>query len=1103
MWSTPLTRDGEALRRTDSRPQPNPWHQDNDPDVAGPHTTGAGTSSSGSGSSEPDVDRDGTWGERDVGDIHEHRALQEYEALRNDLIQLHKTNTQASKATISRTKSQTTAKKRLSLAHGDAKDEEDVQIEGAEDSEDEFELGEFMREGHFEKRTEDGSAKKIGLVYENLTVKGVGSTATLVRTVPDAIIGTFGPDLYHLLCRFMPFLNFRKPQTRALIHDFTGCVRDGEMMLVLGRPGSGCSTFLKAVSNNRESFAAVEGDVSYGGIPAGTQKKLYRGEVTYNDEDDVHFASLSVWKTLTFALMNKTKRSAKEEIPIIANALLRMFGIGHTKNTLIGDDYIRGVSGGERKRVSIAETLASKSTVIAWDNSTRGLDASTALDYARSLRIMTDISNRTTLVTLYQAGEGIYEVMDKVLVIDQGRQIFSGPAKEAKQYFVDLGFECPERQTTADFLTAVTDPNERRFRPGFEHKAPRTAEELEKAFRGSPNYRALLADVEDYKHHLHRTGYSDARNFEGAVRESKSGNVREKSPYTVSFPRQVWACTRREFWLLFGDQTALWTKLFIVVSNGLIVGSLFHGQPLETAGAFTRGGTAFFSIVFLGWLQMSELTKAVSGRAVVARHKDYAFYRPSAVSIARVVQDFPVVAVQVAIFGLTMYFMTGLDVDAGKFWIYMLYVYTTTMMLTAMYRMFASLSPEIDTAVRFSGIALNLLVIYTGYVLPKTQLLSDYIWFGWLYWVNPISYAFEAVISNEFSGRVMECSPDQLVPQGPGVLPEYQGCAISGAPVNGHTVSGDDYLQTTYSYSRDNLWRNFSVLIAFTILYILITTIATELISFTEGGGGALIFKKTRKAKEQKRKAAAPADEEKAVGSTGGAVESSGSSTMCGGDGQTPRKGGDEKEEEALEKLTKSDSVFTWRDVEYTVPYMGGERRLLNKVNGYAKPGIMVALMGASGAGKTTLLNTLSQRQKTGVVTGDMLVDGRPLGPDFQRNTGFCLQGDIHDRTQTVREAIEFSALLRQEASVPRAEKLAYVDRIIDLLELGDLQDAVIKSLGVEQRKRLTIGVELAAKPSLLLFLDEPTSGLDSQSAYSIVRFLKKLSRAGQAIVCT
>lgn len=76
--------------------------------------------------------------------------------------------------------------------------------------------------------------------------------------------------------------------------------------------------------------------------------------------------------------------------------------------------------------MSIAETLATKSTVVAWDNSTRGLDASTALDYAKSLRVMTDVSNRTTLVTLYQAGEGIYKVMDKVLVIDEGRMMYSG-----------------------------------------------------------------------------------------------------------------------------------------------------------------------------------------------------------------------------------------------------------------------------------------------------------------------------------------------------------------------------------------------------------------------------------------------------------------------------------------------------------------------------------------------------------------------------------------------------------------------------------------------------------------------------------------------------
>ncbi|KAI9873463.1 MAG: hypothetical protein M1823_007913, partial [Watsoniomyces obsoletus] len=197
----------------------------------------------------------------------------------------------------------------------------------------------------------------------------------------------------------------------------------------------------------------------------------------------------------------------------------------------------------------------------------------------------------------------------------------------AKQYFIDLGFESPKRQTTADFLTAVTDPNERRFRPGFENKAPKTAEELEKAFRESPNYQELLEDVAEYK--LHGSENEKTKQFEDAVQEAKSKHVSDKSPYTVHFYKQVLACTQREAWLLFADKATLWTKLFIIISNGLIIGSLFYGQPTTTEGAFTRGGSVFFSILFLGWLQLSELMKAVSGRAIVKRHCYYAFYRPS------------------------------------------------------------------------------------------------------------------------------------------------------------------------------------------------------------------------------------------------------------------------------------------------------------------------------------------------------------------------------------------------------------------------------------------------------------------------------------------
>ena len=152
---------------------------------------------------------------------------------------------------------------------------------------------------------------------------------------------------------------------------------------------------------------------------------------------------------------------------------------------------------------------------------------------------MTDVSNRTTLVTLYQAGEGIYDLMDKVLVIDNGRMVFQGPAPEAKQYCIDLGFYCPDRQTTADFLTSVTDPTERRFRDGYEDRTPRTPEDFEEAFKSSKNYQKVLADVDDYEKNIDRSGFADAKEFQQSVQEQKSRTVPKTSSFTVSYWRQI------------------------------------------------------------------------------------------------------------------------------------------------------------------------------------------------------------------------------------------------------------------------------------------------------------------------------------------------------------------------------------------------------------------------------------------------------------------------------------------------------------------------------------------------------------------------------------
>lgn len=206
-------------------------------------------------------------------------------------------------------------------------------------------------------------------------------------------------------------------------------------------------------------------------------------------------------------------------------------------------------------------------------------------------------------------------------------------------------------------------------------------------------------------------------------------------------------------------------------------------------------------------------------------------------------------------------------------------------------------------------------------------------------------------------------------------------------------------------------------------------------------------------------------------------------------------------------QLIHNTSVFTWKDLTYSVKTPGGERALLDNVQGWVKPGMLGALMGASGAGKSTLLDVLAQRKTEGTIHGSILVDGRPLSISFQRSAGYCEQLDIHEPLATVREALEFSALLRQPRHIRKEEKLHYVNTIINLLEMHDIENTLIGTpgagLSVEQRKRVTIGVELVSKPSILIFLDEPTSGLDGQAAYNIVRFLRKLADVGQAVLVT
>jgi ABC-type multidrug transport system ATPase subunit len=412
----------------------------------------------------------------------------------------------------------------------------------------------------------------------------------------------------------------------------------------------------------------VTGSIDYSGLSPEEVRKHYRGAVAYVPEDDVHFPTLNVRQTLEFALQSKTPKRYRDRIPRYLEVYGRVFGMTHTMDTLVGNEYIRGVSGGERKRISIIESLASDSSVACWDNSTRGLDASSALDYARSLRIMTDTCGKATLLTLYQASDAIYELVDKVLLIDEGRMLYQGPANEAKRYFEDLGYECADMQTTSDFLTSITVPERRRFRLGWEDRAPKGPVELEVTFRQSAAFAKIGTAVGSYEDQKcgKAPGALDSEcgsieEFKKTVRSDKSRFVSSKSPYTISLFRQVELCAKRQMWQLKGHLSPLYIKLISCVVYGLLIGSMFYDLPQTTEGMYARGGVLFYSSILLAWLQMSELEEAMQGRDILNRQKKLAFVRPSAVCLARVLSDMVVSALLTFLYLIVMYFLAGLQ----------------------------------------------------------------------------------------------------------------------------------------------------------------------------------------------------------------------------------------------------------------------------------------------------------------------------------------------------------------------------------------------------------------------------------------------------------
>ncbi|KAI1076618.1 ABC-2 type transporter-domain-containing protein [Whalleya microplaca] len=918
--------------------------------------------------------------------------------------------------------------------------------------------------GDWLARKQSQTRLHVGVSFRNLHVYGFTSSIRLQPTVISYALA---------VPRYVASLLSRGVDRRVhILQDFHGLVRSGEMLLVLGRPVSGCTTFLKALAGDTHGiFIGEESRVNYEGIPYIRMHHDFKGESIYLAELDVHFPELTLGQTLSFAASTRDSERARGPASRkLGRDMAVLFGLEGAFDTWMGNSMIRGVSGGEKRRTSIAEALAGGAQLQCWDNSTRGLDSSTALRFIEVLRDSTNELHTTVAMSVYQASEAMYEKFDTVTVLYEGRQIYFGPSRSAAQYFYNMGFARPARATTPDFLTSLTNPAERVVRDGYENRVPRSPDEFANAWKQSIQAGQLVSHIEEIN-----AKHSDLSDSKGTPAWKDKLSLRT-STYCISISSQIISCLQRGFQRLRNQPASVIGAVFANSILALVVGSVYYDLPNTSDSMDRRAVLIFFSLLVTAFSPAFEVLTIWAQRPIVEKHDRYAFYHPFTDAAASIICDLPNKFATALLYQITLYFMTHLRRSAAAFFTWFLFNFVLVLNMSMWFRFVGSISRTMEQSTAPTCIMVLLSCIYAGFVVPVPYMVG---WLKWFRFVNPIAYTYESLMINEFQNREFPCP--NLIPEGPTYTQigrDHKICAVVGAVTGQTYVQGTTYIADKYTYEPSHLWRNLVIIIAMTIIVCALHLLAAEYIPAERSKGDILRF---RRANRELRRSGGS----QAHSPVGFAQD------INKQDDFTPEeKTGSQS---PVYDIVKQSSVFHWRDISYDIKAgAGGTRRILDGIDGWVESGTLTALMGVTGAGKTTLLDVLANRASFGTMSGEICIDGKLRDASFQRRMGYLLW--------LIR------ALLRQ-SNAPAKERLDYVDNVIQILDMGSYADAIVgipgDGLNIEQRKRLTIGVELVAKPELLLFLDEPTSGLDSQTAWSICTLLRKLADNGQAILCT
>ncbi|EWM25382.1 atp-binding cassette superfamily [Nannochloropsis gaditana] len=828
-----------------------------------------------------------------------------------------------------------------------------------------------------------------------------------------------------ILKRFSPTTEFDR---KELLKHITMTVLPGEIAFVMGPSGAGKSTLLDALAG-RIKDGVMSGHIYFNGRPRSSD---FYSNSAYVRQDDVHIPNLTVGETLFFAAQLRlggeyTINERQSRIKAVSDLL----GLNSCILSLVGDAGMRGISGGQLKRLSIAVEIMNMPSLIFLDEPTSGLDSVMAHDVMTFTNRLAD-QNRTILATIHQPSSETYALASKVILVSAGRIMFCGPANEAQSYFISLGFSAQMFGNPADFIIAVVS--------GAEPSSSSTT--------GTKDTDAKsLSDL-----------YEASKYFQvPATRSQIHSGARNIGSQPHAFPTSVTSQTYtlvNRFWIA---QSRQWEFVVAQLGKNVVVasicGAIFFGQGREKSlstfsnVSFNVSSLWYFAMLYTVLSCLQIIPQLFFFGVLYNRERSANVYSTFAYWAANAIVCVPLLLLSHVIFVEISYWMVGLYPNAACHLFALLVTFLNNLISFYCAQCIAAISPSAEVALAMFPLVFLFLGSFAGFTIPLGELPP-----GWK-WASYISYprwTYQALIINEFQYRADRTA-----------------------------------VLTFYSFTGFNKYLALPILAAFIVLMNVFVYIG-------------LLPKQSRlQFENQTSPAESPKDDAVIVVKKPPVLLTSPKSLTLD----------DFKIRSAQRFPSTTGLSLMFRDLQYSVGKSPDRAaRILKGVSGHVFPGQMCALMGGSGAGKSTLLDLLAHRKTGGFITGEYYIGGQAEKPS-SKWCSYVTQDNVHISLFTVRETLEFAALLRLKEGIPVEKRRERAEDVMKMLGLEDVADvpvgnALVKGISGGQARRLSIGVEIMHLPDVL-FLDEPTTGLDSQISHEVMSSVRNIANHNRTVVCT